>query len=198
MDEDDKTKITPGEAGRPGDQQADPVVGGELELTGHVKWFDTAKGYGFIVAEGVPRDVLLHGNVLRAFGQNSVADGAPIKIRAQQTPRGIQAVEILSIEPPAHQGESATLPDMRDLTPAELAALPLVPARVKWFDRTRGFGFANVYGRPEDVFVHIEVLRLSGLSDLEPGEAVALRIIDGRRGKMAAEVLAWDAGIREG
>ncbi len=74
--------------------------------------------------------------------------------------------------------------------------MPLVPARVKWFDRAKGFGFANVWGHPEDVFIHAEVLRRSGLAELPPGEAVGLRVIEGRRGLMAGEVLAWDARQR--
>ena len=69
-------------------------------LHGRVKWFDPAKGFGFIVAEGQPSDILLHANVLRNYGQSSVADGAGITVRVQQTQRGIQAVEVLRIEPP--------------------------------------------------------------------------------------------------
>ena len=69
------------------------------------------------------------------------------------------------------------------------------PARVKWFDKGKGFGFANVFGRPEDVFLHIEVLRQSGLADLQPGEALAMRVIDGKRGRMAAEVMAWEMAL---
>ena len=63
---------------------------------------------------------------------------------------------------------------------------------MKWFDKGKGFGFANIYGRPEDVFLHIEVLRQSGLADLQPGEALAVRVIEGKRGRMAAEVQAWE------
>jgi CspA family cold shock protein len=70
-----------------------------------------------------------------------------------------------------------------------------VPARVKWFDKGKGFGFANVFGKPEDVFLHVEVLRRSGLSDLQPGEALALRVISGNRGQMAAEVVAWEIAL---
>ena len=71
----------------------------------------------------------------------------------------------------------------------------MLPARVKWFDKGKGFGFANVFGRDEDVFLHIEVLRQSGLADLLPGEALAMRVIDGKRGRMAAEVQAWEAAV---
>ncbi|MGB0799392.1 MAG: cold-shock protein, partial [Planktomarina sp.] len=47
----------------------------EFTLYGMVKWFDPLKGFGFIVAEGERSDILLHANILRNFGQNSVADG---------------------------------------------------------------------------------------------------------------------------
>ena len=70
------------------------------------------------------------------------------------------------------------------------------PARVKWFDKAKGFGFANVFGRPEDVFIHVEVLRVSGFADLASGEAVALRVLDGRRGRMAVQVLSWESAVK--
>ena len=60
----------------------------------------------------------------------------------------------------------------------------------------KGFGFANVFGRPEDVFVHVEVVRHSGFADLQSGEAVGLRVIEGRRGRMAVQVVAWDCALR--
>ena len=67
-----------------------------------------------------------------------------------------------------------------------------MPARVKWFDKAKGFGFANVFGHPEDIFVHAEVLRSCGMADLLPGEAVAMKVVEGPRGNMAAEVRSWD------
>ena len=73
---------------------------GIYSVVGRVKWFDPAKGFGFVVAnEGGP-DILLHANVLRNFGQSSVADNAGISITAQKTERGVQALEVHSIEPP--------------------------------------------------------------------------------------------------
>jgi cold shock protein len=162
---------------------------------GRVKWFDPSKGFGFIVSDQTDADILLHANVLRNFGQGSVADGAGIEVRVQKTQRGVQAVEVLSIEPP----EGIILPfgeDAAEMVSADILALELEPARVKWFDKGKGFGFANVFGRPEDVFVHAEVLRVSGFADLTAGEAVALRIIDGRRGRMAVQVVSWEAANR--
>lgn len=164
-------------------------------VRGRVKWFDPTKGFGFIVSDETQTDVLLHANVLRNFGQGSVADGSGIVVRVQKTLRGVQAVEVLKIEPP----EGVVFPlgdEAGQMGSAEILALPLEPARVKWFDKGKGFGFANVFGRGEDVFVHVEVLRVSGFADLGAGEAVALRIIEGKRGRMAVQVVSWESATR--
>ncbi len=175
MDEDDT----------PGERQA---------LSGVVKWFDSAKGFGFVVSDSGGPDILLHANVLRNFGLGAVADRAAIEVVVQETPRGMQAVEVLSIAPPAAEDVPVqTFQEDLDLGRAD----PLEPARVKWFDKSKGFGFANVFGKTEDVFIHVEVLRRSGLADLEPGEAIGLRVAQGERGRVALLVTSWDAGICE-
>lgn len=163
----------------------------QREVAGVVKWFDGNKGFGFLTDPDGGADILLHANVLRNFGQSSVAEGALVKALIQKTPRGIQAVEIYAIEPPAAEPMPA-IADLCSATPEEVARLPLLPARVKWFDKAKGFGFANIFEQKADVFLHIEVLRHSGFSDLAVGEAIALRVVDGRRGMMAAQVLSWE------
>ncbi len=162
----------------------------QAEVTGTVKWFDPVKGFGFVVSDSGGVDILLHVNVLRNFGQSSVADGSRIGLMAHKTDRGVQASQIVSIAPP--EGVKASLPDITELDQEQIASSPLLAARIKWFDKAKGFGFANAFGCPEDVFVHMDVLRQSGLSDLAPGEAIAMRVIDGKRGRMAAEVHAWE------
>lgn len=166
----------------------------QTEVVGRVKWFDPVKGFGFVVSDNGGPDILLHANVLRNFGQSSVADGARIEVRVQRTERGVQATQVLGIAPPEGT-ENAPLADFERIDPEVLATTPLEPARVKWFDKAKGFGFANVFGKPEDVFIHIEVLRRSGLADLQPGEALAIRVVDGERGRMAMEVNAWENAL---
>lgn len=158
-------------------------------VAGLVKWFDTTKGFGFVLSDAGGPDILLHANVLRNFGRGSITEGARVMMRTQETDRGLQAVEVIAIDAvagdlPEHDRSFPDLPDATDV--------PLVAARVKWFDKAKGFGFANVFGNSEDVFVHVEVLRRSGFTELQPGEAVAIKVVDGPRGKMVAEVRTWD------
>lgn len=167
-----------------------------MRIIGEVKWFDPVKGFGFVVSDEGGPDVLLHANVLRNFGQSTVADAARIEIDAQKTERGVQAVEVIRIEVP-RASEAHALADFAELDEAEILNAELEPARVKWFDKGKGFGFANIFGRSEDVFLHIEVLRRSGLADLQPGEALAIRVIEGKRGQMAIEVSAWESALQK-
>ena len=158
---------------------------------GRVKWYNVAKGFGFVVSDEAGPDILIHVNVLRNFGQTSVADGSIVELMAQESHRGLQATEIISISAP---------PPIDPMAPAagaapDMPSSPLEPARVKWFDKLRGFGFVNIYGSAEDVFVHMEVLRQSRLADLQAGEAVAIRIRQGPRGKMVYDIQPWEAGL---
>jgi CspA family cold shock protein len=167
-------------------------TGAKLQA-GRVKWFDPAKGYGFILNEEGGSDILLHANVLRNFGRSSVADHSRVTFYVQPTARGLQASEIVSIEPPESDG-GAPIADLENGVIEHLDSLPLRPARVKWFDKNKGFGFANIFGHPDDVFLHIEVLRHSGFADLAIGEAIGIRVVEGPRGLMAAQVTSWDKG----
>ena len=171
----------------------DTETSDETTMHGVVKWFDPSKGFGFIVSEAGGPDILLHANVLRNYGQGSVADGSVITMTVQQSERGMQAVSIVSLTPPVDAHDTPPLRDMEEFSREEILAQPVQPARVKWFDKGKGFGFANIFGDAADVFVHVEVLRRCGLSDLQAGEAIGLRLIEGSRGRMAVDVVSWES-----
>lgn len=166
-------------------------------VKGQVKWFDSVKGFGFLADPDGKGDVLLHGNVLRSFGQSSIIEGTLVEVLTIQTARGRQAAEILSITTPPPD-DAAPIAELASLSDADVAVLPLLPARVKWFDRNKGFGFANIFGCKGDVFLHVEVLRRFGFADLVSGEAVCLRVFPAERGMVAAEVAAWEKAVSSG
>lgn len=165
-------------------------------VEGVVKWFDPAKGFGFVVVTGLESDVLLHANALRNFGLSSVCDGAKIRLVMQRTARGLQTLEVLEVQPPETDTDDRSVADPR-LSAEVDRSIPLEPARVKWFDKVKGFGFANVFGKPSDVFIHMETLRRSGLAELQAGEAIAVRVIDGERGRMAVSIEPWEASLAD-
>ncbi len=159
-----------------------------------VKWFDPARGFGFVIAERYSQDILLHANTLQNFGQSTVADGVRLKVHVQDAGGRLKVSRVLSIE--------AEMPAIRTpiaestgLDRAAVERLSILPGRVKWLDRAEGYGFVNVFGCAEDVFLHQDVLRAGGVSGFSPGEGIALRMARGARGLMAVQVLAWDAGV---
>ena len=161
-----------------------------VRLIGTVKWFDTTKGFGFLLVDDDKGDVLLHANVLRNFGRGSVVEGSKIEFEVQDTEKGRQVSIIHSMDVSNELSEGYK--DNEELGVPDVSGVEMVPARVKWFDKSKGFGFANIYQSSEDIFLHMEILRHFGFSDLQAGEAIVLQVVDGPRGKMAGAVHSWD------
>ncbi|MCI4644429.1 MAG: cold shock domain-containing protein [Hyphomonadaceae bacterium] len=147
-----------------------------VRVIGKIKWFDQAKGYGFVVSESaqgveINSDILLHVSCLKHYGETYADEDARIVCEAAERERGWQVVNIIEMDRPR-----AAVAIERGVTPR------LEPVIVKWFNRTRGYGFVNRAGDTEDIFIHATVLRPAGVQEVEPGQRLMAAVESGSKG----------------
>ncbi|MCH9752185.1 MAG: cold shock domain-containing protein [Alphaproteobacteria bacterium] len=148
-----------------------------VRLIGRIKWFDTVKGYGFVVPESVEgmvlnQDVMMHVSCLRDYGENSADEGARIVCDIVERERGWQVLNIIEMDRP----KTAVLRDRGE-------AMVFERAVVKWFNAAQGFGFVNRMGDPADIFIHISVMRKAGLDTIETGMELDIVTGSGQKGE---------------
>src|SRR5438094_8289777 len=94
--------------------QAPPAT----RITGRVKWFDAAKGYGFIVpdepAQTDLKDVLLHVTCLRSSGRENALEGSMITCDVVRRPKGWQVAEVVDLDESSAPAPSERRPREHD------------------------------------------------------------------------------------
>ena len=158
---------------------------------GVVKWFRSDKGYGFVALSGGMGDAFLHLKALRAIGRESAAPGSRVSVMVDEGPRGMQVTRIVDIDEAVAAATAGSFPCAARANrgaPRDVSSAIDLTGRVKWFDDVRGFGFVagDDFGR--DVFFHCSVLGPAGVSRLDQGQPVTMRVIETSKGREAIEI----------
>ena len=179
-----------GNGGLKGDTLTSPVEAPEntiriVQVSGLVKWFDVGRGYGFIIPDNGMQDVLLHLSCLKRDGFEAPLEGTRVICEAVARQKGYQCLRVLAVDTSTAINPVERRPRTHtNVTPSSA----WVRAKVKWFNRARGFGFASEGEGSPDNFIHMETLRKTAIADLQPDSWIYIRFGDGPKGKMAAEV----------
>jgi cold shock protein len=64
---------------------------------GTVKFFNTAKGFGFIAPEGGNKDVFVHASAVEAAGMRTLSEGQKVSFDIQPDPKGSKAVNLKAV-----------------------------------------------------------------------------------------------------
>ncbi|MGZ3347504.1 MAG: cold-shock protein [Xanthobacteraceae bacterium] len=167
---------------------------GSEPVEASVKWFNADKGFGFVTVAG-GSDAFLPSRALEAAGHSSVPDGARLKVRISQGPKGPQIAEVLEVDtstaPVMSRAEQSPSPrpssQRRGAGPTEECL-----GSVKWYNAEKGFGFVAPDTGGRDVFLHATTLRRGGLNELAEGQRVRMQIGQGQKGPEARSIELLD------
>jgi CspA family cold shock protein len=169
---------------------------------GVVKFFNQAKGFGFIARSDGGGDIFVHVTALHDSGLDGLEEGDQVTFEAEHDRRtGKENAVSLRVvghgaapagrTPP--RGRSAQAPRGGGGGGGGRAQAGSGAGVVKWFNATKGFGFIQPDNGGGDVFVHISAVEQAGFRSLSDGQAVAFDLEEDRRsGKLAAVNLRLD------
>jgi CspA family cold shock protein len=146
----------------------------------HLKWFNGAKGFGFLVPDEGNYDAFLHITTLQQAGLHSIGEGAILMCKVFNGPKGSQVREVLEV---LDKGALSTIPEMDEET-----GTVTMGGLVKWYKPEKGFGFVIPDDGMKDVFVHKSLLDKLELNELEAGQRVrvTLKFVD--KGREAVDI----------
>jgi cold shock protein len=172
---------------------------------GVVKFFNSAKGFGFIAPDGGGADIFVHVSAVERSGLGGLNEGDQVNYQIEADRRSGKPaavdLEVTGSAPvPPRPPRASGPPRGFDRAPGggggarqSRETVGEGSGVVKWFNATKGFGFIQPSGGGADVFVHISAVERAGLSSLSEGQSVSYDLEQDRRsGKSSATNLRLD------
>lgn len=173
-----------------------------------VKWYDPAKGYGFLVPDDGSPDIYCRAPALAAVGLETLLGGAAVACETAPGLRGPEVSRIVAVDFSATAPRRASFANARGngrmaTGASEVEAGPAASGRtiraiVKWFHPVKGYGFLEPEDGSADVFCHLTVARASGHDTLPQGAAVNCEIVQGDRGAQVSRILSVEPATGPG
>lgn len=176
-------------------------------VTAIVKWYNPAKGFGFVQPSDGSPDAFLHATVVEQSGHRDILEGATIVCDLSDGHKGPQVTEIHNVDSSTaspsqgfggHGGfasggygsSGGGFGGGYDAGPrgARGPAGAPVEGTVKFYNAAKGFGFITPDGGGKDVFVSSRTLERAGLMGLETSQRVRVTTRMGQKGPMADSV----------
>ncbi|WP_184248236.1 cold-shock protein [Novosphingobium chloroacetimidivorans] len=151
---------------------------------GVVKFFNAAKGFGFIQRDEGGDDVFVHISSVERAGLEGLAEGQQLEFQLVDRGGKISASDLVVVGDviPVEKRDEAP----RDSAPQRQLTGDKATGTVKFFNSMKGFGFITRDDGQPDAFVHISAVERSGMSGLNEGDRVEFDIEVDRRGKYSA------------
>jgi CspA family cold shock protein len=177
-----------------------------------VKWFNAAKGFGFVTLTDGSPDAFLPMAVLRRAGYDNVGEGAVLVCEIGPGAKGPLVLNVLNVDesqvvasPRGRGGDRdggyGGGRDRNDRNDSygggggnsgnsgnSGGVSQSLEGAVKWFEPDKGYGFISPDGGGKDIFIHVTALRRSGVNALGAGQRVRVDVIEGRKGLEADRV----------
>ena len=166
--------------------------------TGTVKFFNAAKGFGFVVRDDGGEDVFVHISAVEQIGLRELAEGQKLSFTLTDRNGRISATDLVIegdiIEPKSRPERSFDGPrgggygdsprggggEARENDGTRYEGT------VKFFNGQKGFGFVQRDDGQPDAFVHISAVERSGMGTLNENQRISFELEMDRRGKQAA------------